>query len=324
MEKSVSVIIPVYNREDTIKRCIESVLNETLTSIEIIVVNDGSTDGTLSVINSIRDERITVISQDNAGQGFARNAGIDAAGGKYVAFVDSDDTIDKDMLRVMYERAENDGADIVQCNIRDIYPDGGEKVQFKSGDESVTVTDKGLYTDKYFTPCHHSYEVCNKLINREFLIKSGVKFRDTKRFFSEDLLFNLELIAHLNRISFIPKPYYNYYQNNTSHLHTHAEKRLTSLCDLFRTYISETQDAMKDAAMYTAAMVIIYNAGLCVKNHRQTASEVLQGSELKRYIKTALKRSCKTKHRLFLAAMYAAPAKIKLLLAEKYSGRWDR
>ena len=324
MEKAVSVIIPVFNREDTIKRCIESVLSGTLSDIEIIVVNDGSDDNTLSVINTIDDERITVISQENAGQGFARNVGIMSAHGKYIAFVDSDDTIDGEMLRVMYERAERDGADVVQCNITDIYPDGRRSIQLESSDETITVENKGYYTDKYFTPCRHSYEVCNKLINREFLMNSGVRFRDTKRFFSEDLMFNLEIIAHLNKISFIPEPYYNYYQNNTSHLHTHAKRRLESLCELFRTYISGADENMKSAAKYTAAMVITYNAGLCAKSYREDALRILCGAELGSYIKTALRRNCKIKHRLFLTALYNAPGTMKLLLAEKYSGRWNR
>ncbi|MCH5210974.1 MAG: glycosyltransferase family 2 protein [Oscillospiraceae bacterium] len=324
MEKAVSVIIPVFNREDTIRRCIESVCNQTLEDIEIIVVNDGSDDNTLSVINAIDDERITVISQDNAGQGYARNVGIEIANGKYIAFVDSDDTIDREMLRVMYERAEMDSADIVQCNITDIYPDGEKSIQIKSRDETIIVEDKGYYTDKYFTPCHHSYEVCNKLINREFLMNSGVRFRDTKRFFSEDLMFNLEMIAHLNKISFIPEPYYNYYQNETSHLHSHAKRRLESLCELFRTYISEADENMKSAAEYTAAMIITYNAGLCAKSHREDALRILCGEELRGYIKTAFRRNCKTKHRLFLTALYIAPGTMKLLLAEKYSGRWNR
>lgn len=323
MEKAVSVIVPVFNGADTIKRCIESIQNQTLSDIEIIVVDDGSEDNTLLVLHSFADDRIKIISQTNMGQGFARNRGLETAKGKYIAFVDADDTIESGMLEEMYKRAEKDKADVVQCNILDIYPDGHAKIQLETADETVKITDKGEYTDLYFTPCRHSYEVCNKLIKRSVIEKSGIKFRDTKKYFSEDLMFNLELINHIKTVSFISAPYYNYYQNENSHLHKNAEKRLVSLCELFRTYISEADEVMKSAASYTAAMIIIYNVGFCVKTHRETAKSVLSGRELNGYISAALKRKCKPKHKLFLAAMRVMPVNSRLALAEKYSGRWQ-
>lgn len=322
MEKAVSVIVPVFNGEDTIKRCIESIQNQTISDIEIIVVDDGSEDNTLSVLRGISDDRVKIIHRSNTGQGFARNRGMEIAEGEYIAFVDSDDTIESVMLEEMYKRAEKDSADIVQCNIFDIYPDGRKIIQIKSADETVRITDKGEYTDTYFTSCRHSYEVCNKLIRKSVIERSGIRFRDTKKYFSEDLMFNLELINHIKRISFISAPYYNYYQNENSHLHRNAEKRLVSLCGLFRTYLSEADEIMKSAASYTAAMIIIYNAGLCAEKHRETAKQVLSGKELRGYISCALKRKCKAKHRMFLAAMYVLPPEIRMKLAEKYSMRW--
>ncbi len=323
MEKAVSVIVPVFNGENTIKRCIESIINQTLSDIEIIVVDDGSKDNTLSVLRSFADDRIKIITQINAGQGFARNRGLEAADGKYIAFVDADDTIESGMLEVMYKRAERDKADVAQCNILDIYPDGRTKIQIETTDETVKITDKGKYTDLYFTPCRHSYEVCNKLIKRSVIENSRIKFRDTKKYFSEDLMFNLELINHIKTVSFISAPYYNYYQNENSHLRKNAEKRLVSLCELFRTYISQADEVMKSAASYTAAMIIIYNAGLCAESHRETAKAVLSGDEINGYISAALKRKCKLKHRLFLASIRVMPANARLAFAKKYSRRWQ-
>ncbi len=324
MEVKVSVIIPTYNRADTIERCIKSVTAQTLSDIEIIVVDDGSTDATSSRLHAIRDDRITLIRQENTGQGFARNRGIDASCGKYIAFVDSDDTIEPEMLRAMYDRAEKDRADVVQCGITDIYPDGRRVSQLKYADETVTVTDKGAYMDKYFTPCRHSYEVCNKLIRRDLTVTSAVRFRDTKRCFSEDLMFNMELIPHINKISFIEKPYYNYFQNENSHLHQNAEKRLTSICTLFRDFTDSARGSVKIAAAYTAAMIIAYNAGQCARVNKKAASDVLCGKEYISYVKTALTRRCKLKHRLFLTAMLLPSPKIKISLAERYGGRWDK
>ena len=98
METAVSVIIPVYNCEKTVGRCINSVLNQTLADIEVIAVNDGSDDSTLKVLKGINDDRLKIISHLNYGQGYARNNGMSVANGKYIAFIDADDTIEECML----------------------------------------------------------------------------------------------------------------------------------------------------------------------------------------------------------------------------------
>lgn len=319
MEIAVSVIIPVYNRADEIGRCIKSVTEQSLSNIEIIVVNDGSTDSTLSVINDVDDDRIKVITQENRGQGFARNAGLKVAKGKYVAFVDSDDTIERDMLFTMYKRGEKDLSDVVQCNLCDIYPDGRRVLQLETSDKTVKIADCGEYCDKYFSTCYHSYEVCNKLINRELLLKSGVRFKDTRKYFSEDLMFNLELLSYIKKISFINDAFYNYYQSNESHLHSSNEARLKASFDLFGDYIRNANEPMKSAATYTASMIILYNAGFC-----GDIKDALKRKELKGYICNALKRKCKIKHRIFLTAMMTMPVFVRERLVKMYSGRWNK
>ena len=99
-EAKVSIIIPFYNiAQDIFVRCIESVKKQTYTNIEIIVVDDGSEDNTAELVRDFCDARIHIISQENSGQGFARNTGLDSAKGKYIAFADADDTMEKDMLK---------------------------------------------------------------------------------------------------------------------------------------------------------------------------------------------------------------------------------
>ena len=115
----VSVIIPAYNTENQITKCLNSVLNQTLKEIEIIVIDDGSTDNTLELINNFKltDSRITVISQENKKQGAARNRGIEIAKGEYIGFVDSDDYIDRDYYVKLYNSAVNNNCDIATTNI---------------------------------------------------------------------------------------------------------------------------------------------------------------------------------------------------------------
>lgn len=322
MDTLVSVIIPVFNREKTIGRCVDSVLNQSLDNIEVIVVNDGSDDKTLTVLETIKDDRVKIISQKNMGQGYARNRGLEIACGKYVAFVDSDDTIEPQMLEDMYMKAEAEKADVVQCNLCDIYPDGRRKIQLKYKDITVKIDNKGVYMDKYFSTCRHSYEICNKLIRRSFMLKNNLKFRDTRKYFSEDLLFNLEMINCMRKICFISESYYNYYQNDDSHLHTNNESRLASIFELFMDYIKKADRTMKSAASYTAAMVIIYNIGWCVDVYSDTAEQAMASKILKKYIISALHRKCKLKHRVFLTAIYILPTNMKLIMAKKYSKRW--
>lgn len=320
MKPLVSIIVPVYNREDCIERCIESIMAQTLRNIEIIVVDDGSQDNTAQILSDISDERLHVIRQRNTGQGYARNAGLDAANGEYAAFVDSDDTIEPHMLENMYNAAKASDADAVQCNMLDIYPNGGEKVQLNFFDTTVDIYDCGEYTDKYFTPCFHSFEVCNKLIKLDFIRKYGIKFRDTRKYFSEDLIFNLDMIAHLKKMSFINKPYYHYYQNETSHFHKNADARLRGVCEMFSRYLETAAEGMEKAVCYTAAMVIIYTAGLCDKKS-EFAKSVIGGKEIKKYINEAVKRSCKPKHKLLMTAISNIPPSLALRLAVKYSNR---
>ena len=314
----VTVTIPVYNGEATIRRCLKSVCAQTLKDIEIIVVNDGSTDNTLKEIDSIGDSRVKVITVKNGGQGLARNVGIDLAKGEYLAFVDADDTIEKDMLEVMCDIADKSGTDMVECNMLDIFPDGTSRVQLELNDEVIEITDRAEYTDRYFTPCYHSYEVCNKLIRKSAV--GNLRFRDTRKYYSEDLLFNLELIERINKIAFTNKPFYNYYQNDSGHLHKDYEKRLYGLRSLFSDYIKSAPEDMQGAAAYTAAMVLSYSAGDCSES--AAAKEMFNDDEYCGYILRALERQCSMSHRFLLTALSLAPVNLKSLLCRKYAERW--
>lgn len=319
MDIAVSVIVPVFNGEATIERCIKSISEQSLENIEIIIVDDGSTDRTNSIIRSISDERIHIITQENMGQGLARNAGIEAASGEYIAFVDADDTIEKDMLLVMSERAKETGADVVQCNICDVFPNGRKVIQLEAVDSTVKITDTGIYMDKYFACCRHSYEVCNKLINREVIERGGIRFCDTRKYFSEDLLFNMYLIENLRKISFIGKAYYNYYQSGSSHFHSDYKKRLEGIYKLFYDYISNSDIETARAVSYTASMVLLYNIGFCT----DSADEILRGRFFKKCVTNAVLRNIDIKHRIFLAAVRVLPLSAKKLLAKAYSRRWN-
>lgn len=122
----VSVILPVYNGEKYIKKCIDSVLNQTYKNIELVCINDGSTDNTLKIIKSIKDKRLVIIDKKNTGVSDSRNIGLSKSTGKYISFIDSDDTYDKSFIEKMYNYLIDNNVDIVRCNYKVINEDGNK------------------------------------------------------------------------------------------------------------------------------------------------------------------------------------------------------
>ena len=112
----VSIIVPVYNMEKRLNKCLDSIINQTYKNIEIIVINDGSKDNSLDIIKSYHDDRIKIINQDNQGISVARNNGIKASSGDYLCFVDSDDYIETNMIDELVNKISIDKSDIVVCD----------------------------------------------------------------------------------------------------------------------------------------------------------------------------------------------------------------
>jgi glycosyltransferase involved in cell wall biosynthesis len=210
----VSIVIPVYNSERYLPECLDSVLAQTLEDIEVICVNDGSTDGSASLLESYagRDSRVTVIDQRNQGCSTARNAGLDHASGEFVLFLDSDDYFEPVMVEEAYDRCHADDADIGVFKIRYIHVVTGTSIE---GDWSLRVDllpDKRPFSRKdvlgniflTMTPC-----VWNKLFRRSFLSEEGLRFSpELSR--AEDIPFTYLALMVARRITVIDKPLVNY------------------------------------------------------------------------------------------------------------------
>ena len=170
---AVSVIVPVYNVEAYLEKCLNSIIEQSLQNIEIIAVNDGSTDGSDEILNrlSAKTEKLKVINQENQGLSAARNAGINAANGQFVAFVDGDDFISSTMLEKMYGKAVRKNLDIVWCRYQQIDQDGS--VVYVSGrvpDQSKKEIFKQILAAKLSTMA------CNKLFRKELFTQNDVEF----------------------------------------------------------------------------------------------------------------------------------------------------
>ena len=215
----VSVIIPVYNADKYLKECLDSIVNQTLKDIEIICIDDGSNDNSLSILEEYvkKDSRITILKGTKQGAGSARNIGLASAKGEYLSFLDADDFFEWNMLEEMYNNAKENESDIVICN-RDKYHIQTKKFrQFKKPYAPSKIKDKTTFCsndipNEIFNCFLNS--VWNKLFKASFVEKYSLKFQEIKR--TNDLCFVHSAMACAGAISYIDKNYVHYRigQNN--------------------------------------------------------------------------------------------------------------
>ena len=219
----VSIVIPVYNVEKYIRQCLESVINQTLKDIEIIIVNDGTKDNSMKIVEEyLSDKRIKIINKENGGLSSARNTGMREAQGKYICFIDSDDFIDSSMMEELYNKIEKTNSDVVESGIL-LYDNKTHKVEERKN-KKYNSTEKGSYLwGKYTT------EVCNKIYKREFLLKNNIFFEEGM--IHEDDLFTIRILFSTNKIEKIEKSFYYYRINREESIMTNVnlEKRLQAL-----------------------------------------------------------------------------------------------
>ncbi|MDD4036128.1 MAG: glycosyltransferase [Bacilli bacterium] len=203
----ISIIIPVYNTEQYLKKCIESILNQTIDGIEVIIVNDGSTDNSLDIINKYQKKynNIVVINQPNSGQGSARNAALDIARGEYIGFVDSDDWVNPEMYEKLYKRAKDDGSDIVVCDFVNVYSNCERIIKVNSFEPTNVCDNIKIIFDDIKGPCNKIYKAGLFKTNR---------FPGKIRF--EDFALLPILFYESKRVSKLDEPLYYYLQRDNS------------------------------------------------------------------------------------------------------------
>ncbi len=216
MEKSkVSVIVPVYNAEKYLKKCLESIINQTYLNIEIVLVDDGSTDNSLKICNDYKknDRRIKVIHQSNKGVSTARNVGLDNATGAYISFVDSDDYIENDMIEKMTNEAIKNNLDIIICNLHFENENYEEIKEFNHND--YFIKRKNYPIELYKNISIQGYS-CNKIFKRNIIVNNNIRFK-REYMVLEDDLFNYDIFYYNKelKIKYINNKFYHYVQLNT-------------------------------------------------------------------------------------------------------------
>ena len=226
----VSIIVPVYNVEKYLQCCVDSLLHQTLADIEIILVDDGSPDNSPAICDEYakQDDRVKVIHKKNAGQGLARNTGLETAAGEYVTFVDSDDFVDTEMYRKLYSIAMDTNADAVYCTFQRFDNQGkvwGQPTERKKRiyqtEADIRELMLGIIANRPEAKTDRDIEcsTCCAIYRNDMIKTHGVRFKSERKYHSEDLLFNLDFLSHSSNVTAISDAFYNYRENPASFCH---------------------------------------------------------------------------------------------------------
>ncbi|MBD5131278.1 MAG: glycosyltransferase family 2 protein [Clostridiales bacterium] len=226
----LSVIIPTYNTSDLLGRCIEYVLNQTLQEIEIIIIDDCSTDTTEQVINHYinkTDKKIKHIKNaKNSGIGYSRNIGIDLSEGEFIAFVDSDDWVDSSLFSTIIMKMQEENADIGIFGVKDEFDDCNSskkrydyKYNILDNEFALRLLSRSENNDVYISPM-----VTQKVYRKSFLKNNNIFFRTNCYF--DDVEFTFMCFTYSCKLISVPDVFYHYYQRNGSLMHSFSKKHI--------------------------------------------------------------------------------------------------
>lgn len=278
MKIKVSVIVPVYNVEKFIDKCLNSLVKQSLKEIEIIVVNDGTKDNSQKIIDKYvkkYPDKIKSYIKENGGQGSARNYGLKKASGEYIGYVDSDDFVEKDMYKKLYNKAKENNYDIVVCGNYNV----SEDYQNKNID---------AFINNYNTDLENIFfgkmAVWNKIYKRDILIKNKLEFKE--KVWYEDLAFTLKAIMNSNTFAFIDEPLYDYLIREGSTMNNSNVQRNLEILDAFNDILSYIQHNKKEEYfskieflaidhIYISAIVRVLKAEADDKVKRETINKLI-------------------------------------------------
>lgn len=243
----VSLIVPIYNSQNYLEKCIKSLLNQTLKDIQIILINDGSTDGSEKIIKSFDDERIVYISKNNEGIGKTRNLGIDKATGEFLAFVDSDDYLNEHFCEYMYQKAVNDDCDLVVC---DFFEDRNTLVGIKFKDFKDTNLRETPELINYI-----NLGPCNKLYKKSLFVDKSNRFEENLKY--EDAPFVVKMLLSANRIGKV-NDYLTYYVIHSNSETTIRDKRMYDILEITDIIVNDLKkvDYPNDSLVSLAVMIL--------------------------------------------------------------------
>lgn len=278
MIPEISIIVPIYNVEKYLPKCIDSILTQTFTNFELILVDDGSKDKSGEICDGYAKEdiRIKVIHQKNGGVSAARNSGVEYASGNFVGFVDPDDYIDKNMYKNMHELCKNNNSDIAVCKLgREVE---GKLINKNNGvDELVRKFDNVKAMEELFKGVLYRFSLCNKLFHKSCF--NNVKFPEGR--IHEDLSTTYKLFANAKSVVYTSYIGYIYVKRKESILTSkYNEKRLQAFIgwDEILKFISENYITIKEQVVATFTY-------WCIDNVYYITNQLNSSIEIKKYLK---------------------------------------
>ena len=213
----LSIIVPVYNVEKTLKRCVDSILRQRLDNYELLLIDDGSPDNSGAMADEMADnDRIKVYHKANGGLSDARNAGLDIMRGEYVAFVDSDDYVGLDMYKTLYDRAEADKCDAVFCGFRTevrenkwMYSDEVDADKLWKGKDvqqfmlNMIASGAGVKAERLY-----QMSVWHSIYKRSLIDENHLRFVSEREVASEDIPFQVDFLSKANTVAYVSKTFY--------------------------------------------------------------------------------------------------------------------
>ena len=248
----ISIIVPSYNAEKSIDKCITSLINQTKKELEFIIINDGSTDSTEEIIKKYKDKRIKYFKNKNSGIGKTRNFGIEKAKGKYLMFVDSDDYLENDACFSLFNKIEKNNSDVVVSNFYKVYDNRKESINILEFNNCTLEEKPDLINIVNTAPW-------NKIYRTSLIKDNNVFFPENIKY--EDAPFVLECLDKASKISQIDEYTYNYVIHNNSETTVRDEKvfDIFKIIDMIRIYFSDKDYMKEELDYYIVSMLMNYN-----------------------------------------------------------------
>jgi glycosyltransferase involved in cell wall biosynthesis len=275
----VSIVVTVYNNEQYLEKCLDSIVAQTLRDIEIILVNDGSTDGSLGILNRYAeaDGRIVVIDKPNAGLGHTFNTGLDRATGKYIGYVETDDWIDADMFESLYALAEEHQADVARSNP---YIYEGETDRSVPADE-LPLSETGLMAcPRESTVVQNlSWRIWACLYLRSFLQENHIRMNETPGAQYQDLAFAFQVVAASDRMYLSPHSHYHYRVDNPNsslHHETMGWQWVINELAFFEAWVETVFPGENRLVFFEAALFRLYRGSLLTMPKGKTRRDMIR------------------------------------------------
>ena len=301
-QPKVSIVVPVYNTEKYLRRCMDSITNQTLKDIEIIIIDDGSKENCAALCDEISktDSRIKVVHKENGGLGFARNSGIEAATGEYIGFVDSDDYIERSMYETLYNAAKKNNADLCLSGIcfvggnmfsklgtdtKKVYFE--EETVFKKEDMKKLLL--GVVGALPHEPDDSRYgvSVCKNIFKTSVIRERKIEFLSERKILSEDTLFMVDFIKSSQSAVGVPGAYYCYCRNEDSLSKSYNKERFEKSIVFLDELEKRISDTVKkeEYKIYLDRLTQGFGRILCSQEIMHARDEKIKFSHLKKRLK---------------------------------------